>query len=146
MDKKPTNRVYRGASFVDKKYTLNFKKKIKNHLLRIPWSVICGQKTHWIPEILVQWGYVTSIMDKIVCATQSETPSGGESLSKLKMKYGNPDWKMCNSTQILVLSVNLRMPSNCIIGWYSIQKYGISFFSDSITLFMFKNFFLIPDR
>ena len=29
MDKKPTNRVYRGASFVDKKSTLNFEKKSK---------------------------------------------------------------------------------------------------------------------
>ena len=31
MDKKPTNRVYREASFVDKKSTLN----LKNHLLEI---------------------------------------------------------------------------------------------------------------
>ena len=96
--KKPTNRVYGGASFVDKKYTLNYKKNQKSSFENTMERHL-RTKTHWIPEILV-WGYVTSFMDKIVCAAQSETPSGGESLSKLEMKYGNPDWKMCNSTQI----------------------------------------------
>ena len=38
-----------------------------------------------IPEILV-WAYVTSFLDKIVCAAQSKTSSGRDSLLKLEMK------------------------------------------------------------